>query len=107
VRADPHTDPIPPGWLPAASVVPAHPTADLMGAPIPFDRDRYDRFQELLRRYGDDDAVTAKSDAIRACCGGGVTPWTRERTATWTGPGRRTGNVIGGRLWSYTENRGR
>jgi hypothetical protein len=53
-----------------------------MGAPIPFDRDRYDRFQELLRRYGDDDAVTARSDAIRACCGGGVTPWTRERTAT-------------------------
>lgn len=73
-RTHPSTDPIPPGWLPAAYVVPAHPTADLMGMQIPFDRDRYDRFQELLRQYGDPVAVAAKSGIIRAVLAGGPPP---------------------------------
>jgi hypothetical protein len=61
-------------WLPAAHVVPAHPTMDLLGRPIPFDRTRYDRFQELLRRYGDSAAVAAKSDLIRAVLAGDSPP---------------------------------
>jgi hypothetical protein len=69
-RGFPHTDPIPPGWLPAASVVPAHPTTDALGREIPFDRARYDRFQELLARYGDPAAVAAKSAIIRAALAG-------------------------------------
>jgi hypothetical protein len=73
-RSYPHTDPIPPGWLPAAYVVPAHPTVDLLGRQIPFDRVRYDRFQELLRRYGDSTAVAAKSDIIGAVLAGESPP---------------------------------
>ena len=73
-RSHPRTDPIPPGWLPAAYVVPAHPTADLLGRKVPFDRDRYDRFQELLRRYGDPAAVAAKSGVIRAVLAGDPPP---------------------------------
>ncbi len=73
-RSYPHTDPIPPGWLPAAYVVPAHPTRDLLGRQIPFDRARYNRFQELLRRYGDSTVVAAKSDIIRAVLAGDPPP---------------------------------
>jgi hypothetical protein len=73
-RSYPHTDPIPPGWLPAAYVVPAHPTVDLLGGPIPFDRTSYDRFQGLLRRYGDSAVVAAKSDLIGAVLAGDSPP---------------------------------
>jgi hypothetical protein len=73
-RSYPHTEPIPPGWLPAAYVVPPHPTRDLLGRQIPFDRARYDRFQELLRRYGDPTAVAAKSGIIQAVLAGDPPP---------------------------------
>jgi hypothetical protein len=73
-RSYPHTDPIPPGWLPAAYVVPAHPLVDLLGRRIPFDRVRYDRFQELLGRYGDSTAIAAKSGIIRAVLAGDPPP---------------------------------
>ena len=73
-RTHPSTDPIPPGWLPVAYVVPAHPTTDLTGMRIPFDRARYDRFQELLHRYGDPAAVAAKSAIIGAVLAGAPPP---------------------------------
>ncbi len=73
-RSYAHTDPIPTGWLPAAYVVPAHPAADLLGRPIPFERARYGRFQELLGRYGDSAAVAAKSGIIRAVLAGDPPP---------------------------------
>jgi hypothetical protein len=69
-RTHAHSDPIPPGWLPAAYLVPAHPLADLLDRQIPFDRVRYDRFQALLRRYGDSTAVAAKREIIRAVLDG-------------------------------------
>ncbi len=43
---------------------------DLLGRQIPFDRMRYDRFQGLLRRYGDTAQVAAKCEIIRAVLGG-------------------------------------
>jgi hypothetical protein len=73
-RTHAHSDPIPPGWLPAAYVVPAHPLADLLDRQIPFDRIRYDRFQELLCRYGDATAVAAKCEIIRAVLNGEPPP---------------------------------
>jgi hypothetical protein len=73
-RSYPHTEPIPPGWLPAAYVVPAHPTVDLLGQAIPFDRGRYDRFQDLLGRYGEPGAVAAKSGIISAVLSGQAAP---------------------------------
>jgi hypothetical protein len=64
-RTHPAIEPIPPGWVPIATVFPAHPLVGPGGAPIPFDADRHQRFQTLLRAHGDPAHLETK-DAIAA-----------------------------------------
>lgn len=52
-RTHPATAPIPLGLVPCAALHPAHPLKDMMGAPIAFDRARYDAFGRLLELWGD------------------------------------------------------
>jgi hypothetical protein len=46
----------------------------LLGRPIPFDRVRHDRFQHILRQYGDPALVAAKCDIIGAVLTGDPPP---------------------------------
>lgn len=45
--------PLPEGWVPCASLYPAHPSRDLMGRARPFAQPDFDAFQDLLRSHGD------------------------------------------------------
>lgn len=54
------TTPIPAGYVPCASLHPAHPYKDMMGQRIPFDAARHDSFQALLARWGDPELVALK-----------------------------------------------
>jgi hypothetical protein len=57
-------EPIPPGWVPVATVFPAHPLVGLRGVGIPFAHDRHDRFQRLLRAHGDPLHLSVKDDVV-------------------------------------------
>ncbi|MCO5091347.1 hypothetical protein [Bosea sp. (in: a-proteobacteria)] len=54
------TEPVPAGHVPCAHLVPVHPLRDAMGQPRPFDRDAFDRFADLLDRFGDPGLVATK-----------------------------------------------
>ncbi|MCC0805716.1 hypothetical protein FPV16_05665 [Methylobacterium sp. W2] len=54
------TTPIPAGWVPCASLHPAHPYKDMMGERIAFDTGRYEAFQEMLDQWGDPELVAIK-----------------------------------------------
>jgi hypothetical protein len=55
-------NPIPEGWVPCAHLYPAHPAKDALGRPKPFDLQQHERFQGLLRDYGDAELVALKQD---------------------------------------------
>lgn len=52
-RTHPATAPIPQGWVPFATLHPAHPGKDAAGRPIPFDTARHAAFGRLLDAWGD------------------------------------------------------
>ena len=54
------TTPIPDGFVPMASIHPAHPYKDAMGMRIPFVQERHDAFQALLELWGSADLLAAK-----------------------------------------------
>ncbi len=62
--------PIPDGWVPCAHVYPAHPAKDAFGRQKPFDRAEHERFQNLLRAFGDPDLVALKALAAKAIAAG-------------------------------------
>jgi hypothetical protein len=72
-RTHPAIEPIPDGWIPVATIFPAHPLLDPGAAAIPFDGDRHARFQALLRRHGDPVHVETK-DAVAAAVRAAATP---------------------------------
>ncbi len=45
--------PLPEGWVPCASLYPAHPSRDLLGRARPFAQPDFDAFQDVLRSHGD------------------------------------------------------
>lgn len=51
-RSHAATAPIPPGWIPAAHLFPAHPAADALGQATAFEPERHRAFQALLGRHG-------------------------------------------------------
>lgn len=53
--------PLPEGWVPCASLYPAHPSRDLLGRARPFARPDFDAFQDVLRAHGDAALVAVKS----------------------------------------------
>lgn len=54
------TTPIPEGFVPFATIHPAHPYKDALGQRIPFLQERVDAFQSLLDRWGDPELVAVK-----------------------------------------------
>jgi hypothetical protein len=70
------TDPIPPGHVPAATVHLPHPTRAVDGRRIPPRPERHRRAQEVLARYGDPAAVSAKAAVNGALA-------TSEEPPTW------------------------
>lgn len=54
------TEPMPVGYVPCAHLVPAHPLKDMMGRRRQFDRLAFDRFEDLLVRFGAPELVEAK-----------------------------------------------
>jgi len=82
-RPHPRTVPVPHGLVPVAHAYPAHPRADHLGRPHPFDAERLVAWEALLRLCGDPDLVALKSstqEAVRT----GHRPPSRPLTA----PGR-------------------
>ena len=67
------TEPIPAGWVSCAHSYPAHPLRDGYGRAIPFDAARHQRFQSLLRQFGDPAHVGLK-DQIAAALASGEKP---------------------------------
>jgi hypothetical protein len=59
------TAPIPPGWVPCASLHPGHPCRDMMGRPVPLDAERHAAFGRLLEDWGDP-ALAALRRAVLA-----------------------------------------
>jgi hypothetical protein len=59
-RTHPATEPIPVGLVPCAHFYPAHPAKDGNGIPTAFDPLRHSAFQQLLRRWGSEDATALK-----------------------------------------------
>jgi len=64
------TEPIPDGLIPCAHVYPPHPAKDAMGRGQPFDRDRHDAFQAILRSYGDPKFLALKQQVMNAVAAG-------------------------------------
>jgi hypothetical protein len=60
------TTPIPDGWVPCATVYPAHPLLDAEGSPRAFDAARFDAFNGLYERFGDVALVALQQAAMRA-----------------------------------------
>lgn len=65
-RSHAATVPVPQGWLPALWLFPPHPLQHASGVATPFDKSRYDAFQELLRRFGDPETLSGKAAASEA-----------------------------------------
>ena len=57
---------VPPGWVPALALYPAHPVQDELGRPRAFALDAHAAFQALVDRYGDPAASTAKAALLAA-----------------------------------------
>jgi hypothetical protein len=55
--------PVPPGWLPCLTLYPPHPARDAEGRERAFDADAHERFQALLRQFGDRDYLAGKRGA--------------------------------------------
>lgn len=66
------TVPIPEGWVPCATLYPAHPAQDDEGHPRVFDRRAHDAFQDLLRQHGDPAAWALKRAVLDALDRDGV-----------------------------------
>lgn len=65
-RSHAATVPVPQGWSPALWLFPPHPLQHASGAATPFNKSRYDAFQELLRRFGDPETLSGKAAASEA-----------------------------------------
>ena len=65
-RSHAATVPVPGGWLPVRWLFPPHPLQRASGTAIPFDKSRYDTFQELLQRFGDPETLSGKAAAGEA-----------------------------------------
>jgi len=59
-------EPVPEGFVPCAHFYPAHPIKDALGRTLPFDAQRHETFQRMLRALGDPAAVSLKQQAIAA-----------------------------------------
>src|SRR4029079_17416316 len=59
-------EPVPDGYVPCAHFYPAHPVKDALGRLVPFDAGRHDRFQDVLHRFGDPDAIALKLQVMTA-----------------------------------------
>ena len=59
-------NPIPDRRVPCARLYPAHPSKDAFGSSRPFDRRQHDKFQELLRDFGDPELVALKERTFAA-----------------------------------------
>jgi hypothetical protein len=60
-RSHAATVPVPAGWLPALWLFPPHPLKHASGVATSFDVARHEAFQELLRRFGDPEALKGKA----------------------------------------------
>lgn len=60
-RSHAATVPVPARWLPALWLFPPHPLQHASGAATSFDAARFEAFQELLRRFGDPEALRGKA----------------------------------------------
>src|SRR5665213_2579039 len=67
------TEPIPEDLVPCLSIYPAHPAKDALGRTKPFQADRHDAFQVLLRWFGDPAMIRLKT-AVAAALAGGEAP---------------------------------
>lgn len=56
--------------MPCLSVYPAHPAKDAFGRAKPFQAERHDTFQSLLRGYGDPAMIRLKTEVTAALVGG-------------------------------------
>jgi hypothetical protein len=65
-RTHPAIEPIPAGWVPIATIFPAHPLIGADGGPIPFAPERHAAFQRILRDHGDPGHLAIKDDVIAA-----------------------------------------
>jgi hypothetical protein len=74
-RTHPAIEPIPAGWVPVATIFPAHPLLDPGALAIAFDSRRHHRFQALLRAHGDPIHVETK-DIVGSAVRSRVKPWT-------------------------------
>ena len=76
------TEPIPAGWVSCAHLYPAHPLRDGYGRAVLFDAARHDRFQSLLRQFGDPAHVRLKDQIATALATG-------EKPSAITAPAER------------------
>lgn len=78
-RSHAATLPIPPGWVPAAQLHPAHPLRDQTGRPRPFDPAAHADFQALHARLADPALLAFKQAALSALREGSPPPTPRTR----------------------------
>lgn len=65
-RSHAATAPIPPGWIPAAHLFPAHPAEDALGRAKAFEREHHHAFQAILGRHGLPDLKLYKQGVMHA-----------------------------------------
>ena len=65
------TEPVPEGYVPCAHLYPAHPLKDSLGRELAYDAPRHESFQDILRRFGDPNAVALKQHVMAAVAQGG------------------------------------
>jgi Family of unknown function (DUF6925) len=64
------TEQIPEGFVPCAHLYPAHPAKDRQGQVRPFDRARFDAFQDILGLFGDPNHLAIKRRVFAAVAAG-------------------------------------
>ena len=60
------TEQIPDGYVPCAHFYPPHPAKDTLGRMRAFDRSHHELFQDMLRRFGNEDAIMVKHQVLAA-----------------------------------------
>jgi hypothetical protein len=64
------TEPIPGGWIPCAHLYPAHPSKDPAGNVQPFNQERHEAFEDILRVFGDPKFLALKERVVAAVVSG-------------------------------------
>lgn len=64
------TEALPAGWIPCAHFYPPHPLRDALGQHRPFQSERHNAFQELLKRHGNSRLIAIKQRVVELVAAG-------------------------------------